>query len=96
MAEAIIRASPRSAILAHCQLTFNRNGVRSPAVVHIRVTSRPGASAVSGLHSQTRPSSSTTRRDDIVSVSIRVDPRYISYEMEWLSPTEVTATFPPL
>jgi len=69
----IIRANPFSAILAHCQLTFSRSGAGKPAVVHTRFTSRPGASAVSGLQSHTRPSSSVTRRDAIVGVSLGFD-----------------------
>jgi hypothetical protein len=70
-AAAIMRANPFSAIFAHCQLTLSRSGARTPAVVHTTFTSHPGAASVSALHSQTRPSSSVTRRDDIVGVSIR-------------------------
>ena len=70
---AIMRANPFSAIVAHCQLTFSRTEAGKLAVVHTRFTSRPGAASVSGLHSQTRPSSSVTRRDDIVGVSMRLD-----------------------
>jgi hypothetical protein len=72
-AAAIMRANPFSAIVAHCQLTFSRSGAGKLAVVHTRFTSHPGAASVSALHSQTRPSSSVTRRDDIVGVSIRLD-----------------------
>jgi hypothetical protein len=72
-AAAIMRANPFSAIFAHCQLTFSRSGARIPSVLHTRLTSHPGASAVSGVHSQTRPSSSVTRRDDIVGVSMGLD-----------------------
>ena len=68
-----MRANPFSAIFAHCQLTFSRSGARKLGVVHTSFTSPPGASSVSGLHSQTRPSSSVTRRDDIVGVSMRWD-----------------------
>ena len=70
---AIMRANPFSAIVAHCQLTFSRSGADKLSVAHTRFTSHPGAASVSGLHSQTRPSSSVTRRDDIVGVSMRLD-----------------------
>ena len=69
----IMRANPLSAIFSHCQLIFSRSGARKLAVVHTRFTSHPGAAAASGLHSQTRPSSSVTWRDDIVGASMRLD-----------------------
>lgn len=69
-AAAIMRANPFSAMFAHCQLTFSRSSSGKLAVVHTRFTSQPGAVSVSALHSQTRPSSSVTRRDAIVGVSM--------------------------
>src|SRR4051812_41034992 len=84
-----MRANPFSAIFAHCQLTFSRSGTRKPAVVHTRFTSPPGASSVSALHSQTRPSSSVTRRDDIVGVSIGLD-RETAQWMDCANRMEVT------
>jgi hypothetical protein len=69
-AAAIMRANPFSAMVAHCQLTVRRSGAGKLAVVHTRLTSLPGAAAVSGVHSHTRPSSSVTLRDDIVGVSM--------------------------
>jgi hypothetical protein len=89
-AAAIIRASPFSAIFAHCQLTLSRSGERRPAVVHTRFTSRPGDSALSGLHSHTRPCSSVTRRDAIVGVSMRVRPQNGYTEMDCANEMEVT------
>jgi hypothetical protein len=83
-----MRAKPFSAIFAHCQLTFSRNGVRKLGVVHTRFTSRPGAPALSGLHSQTRPSSSVTWRDDIV--VLLVSGRTATQEMDCATGTEVT------
>src|ERR687890_801988 len=85
-----MRASPFSAIFAHCQLTLTRNGARKPAVVHTRLTSRPGASSVSALHSQTRPCSSVTRRDDIVGVSMGLDRETAAQEMDGANGVEVT------
>ena len=84
-----MRANPFSAIFAHCQLTFSRTEAGKLAVVHTRFTSHPGAVSVSALHSQTRPSSSVTRRDDIVGVSMRLD-RETAQEMESANPREVT------
>src|SRR5688500_8349595 len=85
-----MRANPFSAIFAHCQLTFSRSGVRKLAVLQTRLTSHPGASAVSGVHSQTRPSSSVTRRDDIVGVSMGLDREAATQEMECANRMEVT------
>jgi len=86
-----MRANPFSAIFAHCQLTRTRNGAFMLEVVHTRLTSRPGASAVSGLHSQTRPSSSVTRRNDIVGVSKGWNRKTAIQEMECARRVEVTA-----
>jgi hypothetical protein len=85
----IMRANPFSAIVAHCQLTFSRSGSGKLAVVHTTFTSHPGATSVSALHSQTRPSSSVTRRDDIVGISI-VGPRTAAQYMDCANHREVT------
>jgi hypothetical protein len=89
-AAAIMRANPFSAILAHCQLTLSRSGARTLAVLQTRFTSHPGASAVSGVHSQTRPSSSVTWRDDIVGVSMELDREAATQEMDCAKRMEVT------
>ena len=85
-----MRAKPFSAIFAHCQLTFSLSGARIPSVLHTRLTSHPGASAVSGVHSQTRPSSSVTRRDDIVGVSMGLDRETAVHRMDCANRVEVT------
>src|SRR5204863_8634267 len=74
-AAAMIRARPLSAIFIHCQLTMIRSGDLRPVVLHVTLTSRPGAAcAPSALQSHVLPSSSTTLRASMCFTPIEEEP----------------------